>query len=92
MREWVCRLQLLLGLVSAIILGSESPGTRGHISLSQIRNSPNLEGQVSVFISRMNRVVQLYSQALGSLCVTSYDSQGYGSGIRTCHHMGEIFL
>jgi hypothetical protein len=30
-----------------------------------------------------NRAPQLYRQELGSLFVTSYDSQGYGGGIRT---------
>jgi hypothetical protein len=30
-REWVCRIQLLLVLASAVILGSESRGTREHI-------------------------------------------------------------
>jgi hypothetical protein len=50
-REQVCRLQLLLVLASAVILGSESRLTRDHILLSQIRDSPNLEGQVRVFIS-----------------------------------------
>jgi hypothetical protein len=45
-RGWICRLQLLLVLASTVILGSESPGTHDHILLSQIRNSPNLEGQV----------------------------------------------
>jgi hypothetical protein len=43
-RERVCRLQLLLGLASVVILGSESRETRDHILLSQIRDSPNLEG------------------------------------------------
>jgi hypothetical protein len=38
-RERVCRLQLLLVLASAIILGSESLGTHEHL-LSQIRDSP----------------------------------------------------
>jgi hypothetical protein len=42
----------------------------------------NLEGQVPVFISPRNRVARLYPQALGSLYVASYDSQGYGGGIR----------
>jgi hypothetical protein len=37
-RGWVCRLQLLLALASAVIFGSESRGTRDHILLSQIRN------------------------------------------------------
>jgi hypothetical protein len=45
--------------------------------------SPNLEGQVPVFISLRNRVAQLYPQALGSLFVGSHDSQGYGGGIGT---------
>jgi hypothetical protein len=73
---------MLLGLASAVILRSECRGTHDHILLSQIRDSPNLEGQVPVFISQRNRVVQLYPQALGSLSVASYDSQGYGGGIR----------
>jgi hypothetical protein len=55
-----CRLQLLLVFASAVILRSESHGTHDHILLSQIRDSPNLEGQVHVFISPRNRVAQLY--------------------------------
>jgi hypothetical protein len=86
--ERVCRLQLLLFLESAAILGSESRGTRDHILLSQIRDSPNLGNQVPVFISPRNRVARLYPQALGSLFVASYDSQGYGGGIRTRLHAG----
>jgi hypothetical protein len=86
--ERVCRLQLLLVLASAVILGSESRGTRDHILLSQIRDSPNLEGHVPVFISPRNRVAQLYPQAMGSIFVASYDSQGYGGGIRTRLHAG----
>jgi hypothetical protein len=81
-RGWVCRLQLLLGLASAIILRSESSGTHDRILLSQIRDFPNLEGQVPVFIPPRNRVAWLYPLALGSLFVASYDSQGYGGGIR----------
>jgi hypothetical protein len=40
---WVCRLQLLLVLASAVILRSETRGTHDHILLSHIRDSPNLE-------------------------------------------------
>jgi hypothetical protein len=47
---WVGRLQLLLGLASAVILRSESRGTHDHISVSQTRDSPNLEVQVPAFI------------------------------------------
>jgi hypothetical protein len=77
-RGWVCRLQLLLVLASAVILRSESRGTHDHILLPQIRDSPNSEVLVSVFtgMSSRNRVAQLYSQALGSLFVAAYDSQG----------------
>jgi hypothetical protein len=38
------------------------------------------------FRSPRNRVAQLYPQASGSLFVASYDSQGYGGGIRTRLH------
>jgi hypothetical protein len=86
----LCLLQLLLVLASAVILGFESCGTRDHILLSQIRDSPNLEGQVLVLISPRNRVAQLYPQALGSLFVAFYDLQGYGGGIRTRLHAGSL--
>jgi hypothetical protein len=46
-----------------------------------IWDSRNLEGQVPVFISRRNRVAQLYPWALGSLYVVYYDSQGYGGDL-----------
>jgi hypothetical protein len=82
----VCRLQFLLVLASAVILRSESRRTHDHILLSQIRHSPNLEGQVLVFLSPMSRVARLYPQALGSPFVASYDSKGYGGGIRTRLH------
>jgi hypothetical protein len=82
-RGWVCCLQLLLALTSAVILGSESRETHDHILLSQIRASPNLDSQVPVFISPWNRVAQSFPQALGSLFITFYDSQGYAGGIRT---------
>jgi hypothetical protein len=62
----------------AVILKFESRGTHDHILLPQIRHFLNLEGQVPVFMSSRNRVAQLYPQALGSLFVASYESQGYG--------------
>jgi hypothetical protein len=40
MRPRVCRLQFLLFLASATILGFECHGTRNHILLSQIRDFP----------------------------------------------------
>jgi hypothetical protein len=75
----VCRLQLLLALASAVILGSDT-------LLPQIRVSPNLEGQVPVFTFPTNRTAQLHPHELGSLFVASYDSQGYGGDIRTRLH------
>jgi hypothetical protein len=87
-RWWICSLQLLPVLASAVILISDSRGTRDHILLSQIRDSPNLEGQVPVFTSPRNRVAQLFSQILGFLFIASYDSQGYGGGIRPLLHTG----
>jgi hypothetical protein len=61
---------------------SGARATHDHISLSQIRDSANLEGQVPVFIYLRNRVVRLYPHVLGSIFVPSYDSQGYSGGIR----------
>jgi hypothetical protein len=49
---------------------------------------PNLEGQVPVFISPRNRVTQLYPQALGSLFVAFYYTQGYGGATLTRLHTG----
>jgi hypothetical protein len=37
-------------------------------------------------MSTSGRVAQLYPQALGSLFVAFYDSQGYGGGILTLPH------
>jgi hypothetical protein len=70
------------------ILRSKSCGTYDHILLSPIRDSPNLEGHVPVFISPRNWVGQLSPQALDSLFVTSYDSQGYGGVIQTRLYAG----
>jgi hypothetical protein len=77
-RGWVGRLQLLLALSSAVILRFESRGTHDHILLAQIRDSPNMEDQVPVFITPRNKVARLYPQALVSLSIASYDLQGFG--------------
>jgi hypothetical protein len=55
---------------------------------SLIWGSPNVEGQVPVFISPRNRVAKKHPRALSSLLVASYDSQNYGGGILTRLHMG----
>jgi hypothetical protein len=59
MKGWVCRLQLLLVRSSAVVLVSESSWTHNHILLSHVRDSPNLEDQVPVFIYPRNRVAQV---------------------------------
>jgi hypothetical protein len=56
-RGRVRRLQSLLVLASTFILWSEF-----HVTHYQIRNYPNLEGQVPLFISHRNWVAQLYSR------------------------------
>jgi hypothetical protein len=48
---------------------------------SALRQTPNLEYHVSVFMSPSDRVAQLYSQAPGFFFVAFYDSQGYGGGM-----------
>jgi hypothetical protein len=64
---WVCSLQLLVVLASTVILRYDSCGTRDHILLSQIRDPPEMEGQIPVFKSPRNWVAQLYPEVLGSL-------------------------
>jgi hypothetical protein len=64
-RGCVYRSKILLILASAVILRFESRGTHGQILLSQIRNFPNLEGQVPAFISPRNRVAQLFPPGTG---------------------------
>jgi hypothetical protein len=48
-RGWICRLQLLLVLASAVVLRYESRGTRGHILLFQVRDSFSMEGVYPFF-------------------------------------------
>jgi hypothetical protein len=87
-RERVCRLQLLLVLASTFILGSESRGTPDHILPSQIRDSPNLEGQVPVFIIPQEQDGPFIHPGTGFPFVAPYDTQCYGGGIRTRLHAG----
>jgi hypothetical protein len=69
-RGWVCNVfvQLLLGFARAITLGPKYRRIQT-IIYCLIWDSPNLEGQVPVFISPRNRVVQLHSRALDSLFI-----------------------
>jgi hypothetical protein len=61
----VCRSQLLLVLASAVIVGSESRGAHDHILLYLIRDSPNLEGQILVFISPQEQGGPVISPGIG---------------------------
>jgi hypothetical protein len=76
---------------SSSVQSSLGPSPAGLITvflLSQIRDFLKLEGQDPIFIFPRNRVARLYPQALGSILIASYDSQGYGGGIRTRIHTG----
>jgi hypothetical protein len=53
---------LLLALPSAVILRFDSRGTHEQILLSQIRDFPNLEGQVPASISSRKKVARLYAR------------------------------
>jgi hypothetical protein len=81
-RGCVCNLlyNCFCALPKQSLLG-RSPAELTAMFYCLIWDSPNLEGQVPVFISPRNRVAQLYLRALGYLFVVSYDSQGYGGGI-----------
>jgi hypothetical protein len=57
-----------------------------------LRPTPNLEEQVSVFMSTSDKVVQSYPQAPGPLFAAFCDSQGYGGGIITRLHTEKIYI
>jgi hypothetical protein len=78
---WALTEQSLLG---------RSPAELTAIFYCLIWDSPNLEGQIPVFISPRNRVAQLYPRVLGSFFVASYGSQDYCGVILTLHHTGSI--
>jgi hypothetical protein len=62
--ERVYRLQLLLTLARAVNLRFSTMGTAGHISLSQIRHSCNVEDQLPLFTSFKKKLTQLQPPAL----------------------------
>lgn len=63
-RGRVCSFNLLLVLACAVFLENESRGIYDHIVLYKFCDSPNLVGQVSVFLSPRDNVAKLYHQAL----------------------------
>jgi hypothetical protein len=71
-------------------LSGPSPAELTAIFYCLTWDSPIVEGQIPVFISPRNRVTQLYTRALSSLFIATYDSQGYGGGILTRLHTGRM--
>jgi hypothetical protein len=63
----ICCLQLLMVLANIVILRCEPREAYDQILLSQIRDSPNLDGRFPVFISLRSKVAQIYPQTLGFL-------------------------
>jgi hypothetical protein len=58
----------------------------------RLTSNPNLKDQVPVSMSPSERVAQLYPEALGSLFIAFYDSQGYGESTVTHLHTETSFL
>jgi hypothetical protein len=80
MKQRVCRLQLLLVLASVVILGSGYRGARDHIL--RFETPPTCRARSPYLYPPGTGWPSFTPQALGSLFVVSYDSQGYGGGIR----------
>jgi hypothetical protein len=82
MRGWICSLHCCWSSPAQSFSGPTPAGLVTTFYCLKFE-TPNLEGQVPVFISPRNRVVLWYCQALSSPFVASYHSQCYGGGIRT---------
>jgi hypothetical protein len=85
MRGWVCRLQLLLVLASAVFLSFDTRGTLDHILLFQIRD-PQPGGPGPRIYIPQEEGGTVIPPGTGFLFVAFYDSQGYGGGMRTGLH------
>jgi hypothetical protein len=84
MRGWVCNLlvKLLLGLTSAVTLGSKTSRTHDHILLSHLR-LPKLGGPDPRIYIPQEQGGPVIPLGTGLPFVASYDSQGYGGSILT---------
>jgi hypothetical protein len=87
MREQICRLQLLLALVSAVILVSRVPrASWPYVTVSDSRlpkhevPGPHIYEHIP---QEQDAPAITPPKALGSLFVAFCDSQGYDGGIRT---------
>jgi hypothetical protein len=86
-RGWVHRLRLLLVFASVVILGSGSCGTRDHIYCLRFETPPTWRARSPYLYPPGTGWLQLYPQALGSLFVTSYNSQGNGWSVQYLYDM-----
>jgi hypothetical protein len=77
----VCNLLMMLILLGAVPLGSESHRNQYHILLSQILRLPKPGGpDPRIYIPQEQGSPDI-PLALGSLSVASYDSQAYGCAV-----------
>jgi hypothetical protein len=80
-RGWVCRLQLLLSFASAFS-GPSPAGLMTIFYFLRFETPPTWKARSPYLrISPRIWVTRFYPQALGSLFVASYNSQGYGGSI-----------
>jgi hypothetical protein len=84
MREWVCRLQLILSQANVAILKSESRGTQIHILLSQIRDCPKPSGPSSHIYIAQKEGGPIITPATGF----PLPHKDYGGDTRTRLHTG----
>jgi hypothetical protein len=82
MREWVCRLQLLIALPEQSLSGPSPAGRMTTLYCLRF-DTPHLKGQVPVFISPRSRVALLYPPALGSLFFASWISSSLQGGFHS---------
>jgi hypothetical protein len=76
-------------IVGGFVLYAEHFVSKGNKPAKSFSGSSPTELMTIFYcLTPRNRVAQLYPQALVSLFVASYESQGYGGGIRTRLHSG----
>jgi hypothetical protein len=83
----VCNLQLLLGLASAVPVGSAFRCTHDQISLSQLWVSSNLEGQVPIW----KKTVSFYSPTKSKFLV-GLATRYYFHSVCCCLKFAVLFL
>jgi hypothetical protein len=79
----VCNLQLLLALASTVALGSKSRRTHDHIYCLRFKTPSTWRVRSPIYIPQEQGGPRHWVPF-----VASYNSQGYGGGIRTPLHTG----